>query len=232
MNVPGALIFLLLTTIAHAGPISRAAAKLPELPPPPQGETQWIAQSMRMNGLPMTIKALYSRATADEVFYFYESWAKRAGDMQTRRWHTNQSELLSIRANSFMTTIEVRRVISGTQGTIVTSAPPDSTALKAETDFAHPTSWRVANLQQYDDDGKEAEHITFTSARAPIAEAQAIEELFAATGWALLSERTAHASANGYVVEAQRAAEQARVVISQDGGHRATTLITVVWSKG
>lgn len=232
MNVRGALILGFLATSVHAGPISRATAKLPELPPPPQGETQWIAQSMRMNGLPMTIKAVYSHAMPDEVVYFYESWAKRAGDIQTRRWHTNQSELLSIRADSFMTTIEVQRVVSGTQGTIVTSAPPNSTAFKTETEFPHPATWRVANLQQYEDEGKEAEHITFTSRRAPIAEAQAIGALFVASGWALLNQQAARASANSYVVEAQRSAEQARVLISQDGGHRSTTLITVVWSKG
>jgi len=225
------LIFLVLALMssAHAGSISKAVASLPDVPAPPQGETDWVAQSMRMNGLPMTIQTLVSRSVPGDVIHFYESWAKRSG-AQTRQWHTRDSQVLSIRAASYLVTIELQRVVDGSQGTIVTSSPPEKERLTAATAFAYPSSWRVANLQQYEDDGKETEHITFTSAQAAMTEAQAVLKMFAANGWTVISKRSS--GVNDFLVELQRNAELARIVITNDADRRANTFITVLWSKG
>jgi hypothetical protein len=223
-------VWLLVMNAAHAGSIARAVEKFPDLPAPPQGEMQWVARSMRMNGLPMTIQALYSHSAPDEVVHFYESWATHVSGAQTKRSHTHDVEMLSIRSNSFLITLELRHVITGTQGTIVTSSPPERATMSTKTKFPHPTSWRVANLQQYDDAGKETEHITFTSEQAPAHDAQAIAELLASSGWTLVNE---HASnAYEFLVEAQHDAELARVVITNDVDHRVNSLVTVLWSKG
>jgi hypothetical protein len=223
-------VWLLVMNAAHAGAIARAVEKFPDLPAPPQGEAQWIARSMRMNGLPMTIQVLYSHSTPDEVVHFYESWAKHVSGAQTKRSHTHDTEILSIRSNSFLITLELQQVVTGTQGTIVTSSPPERATLSTKTDFPHPMSWRVANLQQYDDAGKETEHITFTSAQGPAHDAQIIADLLASSGWTLVNERAS--SANAFLVEAQHDAELARIVITSDVDHRVSSLVTVLWSKG
>ncbi len=56
-----ALLLILLALPANAERLIRTAANLPDLAAPPQGSAQWIARSMRMNGLPMTLKAFESR---------------------------------------------------------------------------------------------------------------------------------------------------------------------------
>lgn len=225
-----ACLSLALSGAAHAGSIAKAVASLPDLPVPPQGETEWVARSMRMNGLPMTIQTLVSRSAPSEVIHFYESWAKHQNSAQTRQWHTRDAQVLSIRAASYLATVELRRVVGGSQGTIVISSPPEKSSLMTSTQFPHPSSWRVANLQQYEDDGKETEHITFTSTHEPANEAQVILEMLAASGWTLINKDAARV--HDVLLEWQRNAELARVVVTSGTDHRANTLITVLWSKG
>jgi hypothetical protein len=225
-----ACLWLVAMSSAHASSLSKAVAAFPDLPRPLQGETQWVARSMRMNGLPMTIQSLTSRSVPSEVIHFYQSWATQRGGAQTRRWRTHDSEVLSIRAASYLVTIELRQVVSGSQGTIVMSSPPEKAMLNTVTEFPHPTSWRVANLQQYEDDGKETEHITFTSVHVPASEAQAIMEMLAANGWILISKHSSRV--NDFSAELQRNTELARVVITSGTDHLANTLVTVLWSKG
>jgi len=225
-----ACLWLVAISTAHGSSLAKAVAAFPDLPTPPQGETQWIARSMRMNGLPMTIQSLVSRSVPSEVIQFYQSWAMQEGGSQTRQWHTHDNEVLSIRAVSYLVTIELQQVVSGSQGTIVISSPPERARLNTATEFPHPSYWRVANLQQYEDDGKETEHITFTSTHMPESEAQAIMEMLASNGWILISEHSS--SANDFSVELQRNTQFARVVITSRVDQRANTLVTVLWSKG
>jgi hypothetical protein len=215
---------------AHAGSISRAVSAFPDFPSPPQGEIQWVARSMRMNGLPMTIQTIVSRNTPSEVIHFFESWASGETGVKTRRWHTRESEVLSIRARSYLATIELEHVVNGTQGTIVTSSPPEKATLNTSTEFPHPSSWRIANLQQYEDYGKETEHITYTCGHSLVSEAQAMIGVFASSGWTLINKSSA--SADEVTLEAQRNAQLAQVVITSDKTHRANAVATVLWSKG
>jgi hypothetical protein len=70
----GAVLLILLVLPANA---ERAA--LPDLAAPPQGTAQWIARNMRMNGLPMSLKAFESRLAPDAVLAYYESRAEVVG---------------------------------------------------------------------------------------------------------------------------------------------------------
>ena len=79
-------MFTMLALPAAAGSLARATEALPELGAPPQGSAQWIARSMRMNGLPMTLKAFESRLTPDAVLSHYEgSLLKSTGAHEARR---------------------------------------------------------------------------------------------------------------------------------------------------
>jgi hypothetical protein len=225
------LLFLMIGT-AHAGSIARAAARLPDVPAPPRGQVNWIAESMRMNGLPMTIKAVYAQSSIDELLHFYETWSKQLTDAQTRRRHTANTEVLSIKAEDSLITIEVARTLRGAQGTIVTTAPIEQASLIKDTSFPHPPSLQVANLQQYEDAGREAEHITFTSSRTPFIEAQAIASVLDSHGWTVLAQHPAETALQMYVIEAQRNTEQARIMVAPDRSQRTYTMITVIWRKG
>src|SRR5688500_2898307 len=78
-------VLVLWAAAAQAERSTRATSALPNLAAPPQGSAQWIARSMRMNGLPMTLKAFESRLSPESVLAHYESQLKSFGSHEMRR---------------------------------------------------------------------------------------------------------------------------------------------------
>src|ERR1044072_246769 len=105
--------FALLTTLAmpaQSGSLSRATEALPSLGAPPQGSAQWVAKSMRMNGLPMTIQVFESRLTPDAVLAHYESFVKASGIHESRRSSNAPWLVLMLRSPDHFITIHARSV--------------------------------------------------------------------------------------------------------------------------
>jgi hypothetical protein len=51
-----------------------AAEPWPEMPMPPKAKVQWIAQSMRVNGVPTRVMQFQSRASRQEVIAYYAAY--------------------------------------------------------------------------------------------------------------------------------------------------------------
>jgi len=204
---------------------------LPDLAAPPQGSAQWIARSMRMNGLPMSLKAFQSRLSADAVLAHYESELKSLGSHDVRRAVNTPWQVLMLKSRDYFITVHARSAASGSEGTILVSPALDPAELRLQTDFPRPRTARIVNLQQYDDSGMRSEHISLSSERAPFAEAQAFSQLLITNGWNIISTRPTRESYRGFVLEAQRQAEQALLVIIPDAARPATTAIVVTWKR-
>jgi hypothetical protein len=222
----GAMFLTLLVLPAHAERLS-----LPDLAAPPQGSAQWIARSMRMNGLPMTLKAFESRMSPDAVLTYYESELKSSGSHDVRRSMNSPWHVLMVRSRDHFITVHARSSSAGSEGTILVSPALDPAVLKLQTEFPRPATARIVNLQQYDDAGMRSEHISFSSDRAPFTEAQAFSQVLINTGWNIIDTRPTQESYRGYVLEAQRQAEQALLVILPDAARPAGTAIIVTWKK-
>lgn len=225
------LSIVVLALPARADNLARATAALPELASPPQGEAQWIARSMRMNGLPMTLKAFESRLSPDAVLSHYESLLRSAGTHEARRLVNSPWQVLMLKSREDFITVHARAVSHGSEGTILVSPAIEPATLRLQTDFPRPRTARIANLQQYDDAGMESEHISLSSARSPFTELQAFSQLLISDGWTVIDTRPAHEVARGYVMEAQRQAEHALLVIGPDATRPATTAIVIAWKK-
>jgi hypothetical protein len=222
--------------LAVCGPLASAASTratdvLPEVPAPPMGDAVWIARSMRMNGLPMTLKTLRSRLSVDALFDHYESWAATRASSEVRRSHIGSWQVLAIRAPAFLVTIQVRAISAGSEGTIAVSPLPETARLEMRTDFPLPQSITVANLQQYDDFGVRSEHISAISARSPASEALALSQLLSAADWQITRERTSTHVHRGYVIEAQRGAAHALITLMPDNSANGMTAIVIVWRR-
>lgn len=204
---------------------------LPDLNAPPQGSTQWIARNMRMNGLPMTLKAFNSRLSPAGVLAYYESQLKTSSSHETRRMMKSPWQVLMFRSHAHFITVHARATIGGSEGTILVSPALDPAALHVRTDFPRPSTARIVNLQQYDDAGMQSEHISLSSGRTPFVEAQAFSQLLTRDGWTLISTRPTHETHRGFVLEAQREAEHALLVIIPDMARPASTAIVVTWKK-
>jgi hypothetical protein len=79
--------------------------------------------------------------------------------------------------------------------------------------------------------GIEAEHIDFTSRRPVAMEADQFRSLLERDGWQLMIDGPTQEIRGGYLLEAQRGAEQARVLLQPGQRVGAATSIIVVWRK-
>jgi hypothetical protein len=222
------------TTLAlsvQAGSLSRATEALPNLGAPPQGSAHWVAKSMRMNGLPMTIQVFESRLTPDAVLSHYESFVKASGTHESRRTTNAPWQVLMLRSPDHFITVHARAVAGGSEGTILVSPALEPASLRMRTDFPRPPSTRIVNLQQYDDDGVQSEHISLSSNRASFTELQDFSQLLISDGWNVVDTRPTHEVQRGFVLEVQRRAEQALLVFVPNAAQPATTAIAITWRK-
>jgi hypothetical protein len=217
---------------AHAGAVARLAAALPDIGPPPQGEVRWIARSMRMNGMPMTLKVIQTRLSPTELFSFYEASMRGQADTELRRSTMGEWQLLSIKSADHYATIQVRPVIAGSEGTIAVTASPEQATQKLSSEFPRPLTTRIVGLQEYDDAGIESEHISFSSRRTVTMEARAFQQELERQGWQITKQQaTRSLVGRGVVIEAQHGAQQALLTLLPDAMHPSTTAIVVVWRK-
>lgn len=223
------LAALIFGPAADAGALLRETQQLPDVAAPPGGQSFWVARAMRLNGVPMTIKSFASPSNADEVLHHYERQLRTSVELKTKRTQEATWRVLAVMAPDYFITIRARDTARGAEGTIAVSPLLTTVRRAARTSFPHPASARLVNLQQYDDAGIEAEHISLASVRSVTIEAREFASLLTQQGWQLLrSEATSNR--RGHVIEAQKAASLAFIHLQrmQVGGD---TSITVVWRK-
>ena len=226
-------LFAACSGISRAGEhdTSNLTRTLPDIPAPPQGDAWWISKSMRMNGLPMTLKNFRSRLNLDEVCDFYRSSARALTSNQIIRRRTGDWSVMSIRTRRNLITIQVRSTLLGSEGTIAVSPPPESIQLRLSTAFPRSATASIVNLQEYDDTGMEAEHISLTSARPIAFEAHAFIQKLTRAGWTITLREPAKIVAGGQIIEAQQGVQHALLSFMPDKGRPGNTSIVVVWKK-
>jgi hypothetical protein len=184
-----------------------------------------------MNGLPMTLKAFESRLAPDAVLSHYESLVKASGTGESRRMTNAPWQVLMLKSADHFITVHARAVAHGSEGTILVSPTLEPASLRMRTDFPRPSSTRIVNLQQYDDDGVQSEHISLSSNRASFAELQDFSQLLISEGWSVVDTRPTQEVQRGFVLEVQRRAEHAQLVIIPNAAQPTTTAIAIIWKK-
>jgi hypothetical protein len=232
--MPRAVKGILLPALMSTALASLAEAKtlqLPRVPPPPAGTAQWVAERMRLNGLPMTLQSFDTRMEVDALLHHYEQWARGAIGAETFRTRSGDWQVLSLRSDAHLITIQARANGGGSHGTIAVSPRLEKRAVALVSLFPLPRSLRIVTLQQYDDAGMQAEHIGVLSERAPHIEARALATALTAAGWQVTRERPAQRTPRGYVLEAQKGAQHASIVVLPDRANATRTAAIIVWRK-
>lgn len=222
-----AIVVLMQSPLAAASDFTRITRSLTDLPAPPQGQSEWIARSMRMNGLPMTIKSFSSRLTADDLCQHYESAGLRQ-HVATRRSRNGEWLLLAMNTRNETITVQAHNTVAGSEGTITVSPTLDVARLKIETKFPRPSTTSIVNLQEYDDEGIESELISLASTRSIAVEAQTFMDKLRRAGWQI--QQRAAQSGGGRVIEAQKGAQHALLNLMRNQAQHGTAIV-VVWKK-
>jgi hypothetical protein len=213
-----------------AGPVAQQTRNLPDIPAPLGGEARWIARSMRLNGVPMTIKQFTTRANADDVLHHYESTLRKSSNMKTRRSVEGSVHVLAVMTDDYYATIRAKNTVHGAAGTITVTPPLANLVPRKHTRFPRPSTAQLVSLQEYDDDGLQAEHISLVSKRGVAIEAREFETALLRDGWELLRSEPSAKHRGSYVIEAQKAASLAFINLRR--AERDATTIIVVWRKG
>lgn len=90
---------------------------------------------------------------------------------------------------------------------------------------------RIVSRQEYEDDGIEAEHLSFASSRTVVVEAEAFAAEMLRAGWQILRRQSMQSRGRGVVIEAQYGSQQALVTVQPEDDDRLATAIVVVWRK-
>jgi hypothetical protein len=227
------LLFAACSGLSRAGnqELVDVTSGLPDVPAPPQGDVWWISKSMRMNGLPMTLKNFRSRLTPDAVCDYYRLNVPTHAPGEILRSRNGDWSMLSIRSRRELVTVQVRATRLGSEGTITVSPPPETVRLKVETTFPRPLSATIVNLQEYDDAGMEAEHITLSSVRSVGVEAHAFVDRLTRNGWQITLREPMQSVSRGQLVEAQKGAQHAMLSLAPDKLRPGTTSIVIIWKK-
>ena len=125
--------------------------------------------------------------------------------------------------------MQARKTLIGSEGTIAVSSNPD-TVEEVATKFPHSRSATVQELQEYDDSGIEAEHITFSSSRDLSAELNEFSDALRRAGWGLVLSQPAQKSV-GHILEVQKGGNHARLTFQRVREAGAATTVTVIWRK-
>jgi hypothetical protein len=184
-----------------------------------------------MNGLPMTLKIFESRLTPDAVLSHYEWFVKASGTHESRRTTNPPWQVLMLKSADHFITVHARPVAHGSEGTILVSPALEPASFRMRTDFPRPASTRIVNLQQYDDDGVQSEHISLSSNRASFTELHEFSQLLIGEGWSVIDTRPTQQVQRGFVLEAQRQTEHALLVIVPNAAQPVATAISIVWRK-
>jgi hypothetical protein len=223
---------LTIHAVSGAGELAQLTGRFPSVPPPPQGSLQWIAKSMRVNGMPMRIQSLHSKLGPESVLQYYESWSKLHGGDRTMRSSVHGWQTLAMSVERHLVSIQVRRDMTETYGTVTTTPMSrTSQSRRARSTFPTPTSTQVVNWQQYEDEGAEAEHISLISERTSQVEAQAFSRLLRDKAWTIVREQPMREQGHGHVIEAQKATQLAQITLLNGRGPASRTRILVVWKK-
>lgn len=187
---------------------------------------------MKLNGLPMTLQSLRSQLPPTAVLEHFSNWwsvqteGVRGATYTARdgRW-----QILGFSSRDLHITVRISATASGSIGTLAVSRNPSSTPPSVETTFPSSHAARVVNLQEYEDDGISAEHISFQSARSVATEAHEFRRLLQREGWSIYRDEMSRTTTGGRVLETQKGANVAQLTFTPappSGSH-----IIVIWRK-
>jgi hypothetical protein len=151
--------------------------------------------------------------------------------VQTFRTRNGEWQILSIKSRHDLVTIAARSTLSGSEGTITVSLPLEGVRSQVATEFPHPATISIVNLQEYSDAGIEAEHISMSSPRSVAVEANAFGEKLVRGGWQIIRQQPTRETPRGQVLEAQKGAQRALLTLMRDSARPGATAIVVVWRK-
>ena len=222
---------LLAAGICTAASGQEKAVPCPEFPVPHVGQVQWVAENMRMNGMPMQIKELTTEQTPQQVIAFYRQRWSDAPPYSHEYEVSGMPAIATLRKECFYT-VQVMAHGRGAKALLGVSTKPDGGQVKKPgTGFPNMAGSTVLNDIDHYDSGKTGRTIMLTNTYSPEANLNFYRRTMAEEGWGAVMDRTVQgAKGVSHVLVMKRGYHEANLTISpgKAGASGSNVLATFV----
>jgi len=191
----------------------------PEFPVPHVGQLQWVAENIRMSGVPMQIKELTTDQTPQQVIAFYK---RRWGDVPPyfHEYEVAGTPVIATLRRGCFYTVQVQPHGRGAKALLgVTTRPEPGQAKAAGAGFPNMNGSRVLNDIDHFDTGKTGRTILLTNSYSPDANLNFYRRVMADDGWTALIDRPVEGSKGiSHVLVMKRGYHEANLTITPGKG--------------
>lgn len=190
--------------------------------PVPSGQVSMVAESMQINGVPMTIKELSSKETPQAVLQFYrQRWkSNRFGSFEypLEGW---QGAIATLDGQCFYT-VQVQSGGRGSRALLAVSGRRNLSGRDPGAGFPKMTGSKVFNDLDHRDGPKSARTVMLANDFSVASNANYYREALAADGWIALIDRSVDTPrGRQHVMVMKRGVEEASLTIGQSGSGTA-----------
>ncbi len=182
-----------------------ASEDWPELPLPPKADVQWIAQSMRVSGIPTRVLQFQSRASRAEIVEYYRAYWTGGYPQKPSVRPVEDSTVVGQKHGPYLMTVTVRDAArNGSQGVIAVARFAGSTIDRNPGDFPMMPGAQVVRVIESDDPGQHNRELMVSTPQPPESVLQFYQASFQNAGWQQIQlneiPRTARGGGGSFVV--------------------------------
>lgn len=224
------LAAMLAAAICVAAQAQEKAVPCPEFPTPHVGQLQWVAENMRLNGVPMQIKELTTDQTPQQVLAFYK---RRWSDAPPyfHEYEVSGTPAIATLRNGCFYTVQVMAHGRGAKALLGISTKPDGGPSKAPgAGFPNMAGSQVLNDIDHFDAGKTGRTILLKNEYSPDANLNFYRRALADDGWkAVIDRSVGGAKGVSHVLVMKRGYHEANLTISP--GQAGTSVLATFVDK-
>ncbi len=175
---------LLLALRAGGAP---AAEPWPEMPPPPKAKTEWIGDSMRVNGIPMRVMHFASSASRTEIVEYYRSYWSSGYPTPPSVRPLGDATVVGQAHGPYFMTVKVKDAEHGTsEGLISVSRVLGSKVERSAGELPLMPGAKVLQVVESSDPGKRSREVVVRNPDAVPSVVQYYQASLTNAGWRLV----------------------------------------------
>lgn len=207
----------------------------PEVPLPPKAHVQWVAQSMRVNGVPTRVMQFQSRAGRGEITEYYQAYWSGGYEHKPSVHALGEATVVGQMHGPYLMTLKVEDAARGTSVGLISVAQVIGSKVDRDPgELPLMTGARVISVVESDDPGKHSRAVTIVSPQPASSAAQFYQASLVNAGWLQIQgndlPRQPGAPAGSFIVFARGESEMQLSIVSARNG-RATTLLANLVTK-
>jgi len=208
----------------------------PEVPLPPKADVQWVAQSMRVNGVPTRVMQFQSRASRGEIIEYYSAYWSGGYEHKASVRPLGEATVVGQMHGPYLMTVKVEDAAGGaSQGLISVAQVLGSKEDRGPGELPLMNGAHVLSVVESDDPGKYSREVVIANPQPPSSVTQFYQASLVNAGWLQIQgndiPRTAGGSAGAFVVYARGGSEM-QLSIVETRNRRGSTLVANLVTKG